>query len=74
MTATPSEASILWMNGTLVPADDARLSPFDHGLTVGNGVFETMKVLADPSGSLQASPAAAVPTPALVRESLRACR
>ena len=35
----------VWINGALVSADDARISAFDHGLTVGDGVFETMKVL-----------------------------
>lgn len=29
----------------LVDADDARVSVFDHGITVGDGVFETLKVL-----------------------------
>src|SRR5258708_30277595 len=32
------------MNGTLVPDDEARISVFDHGLVVGDGVFETVKV------------------------------
>ncbi len=32
------------MNGELVPDDDARISVFDHGLVVGDGVFETIKV------------------------------
>lgn len=36
--------SILWINGQLVPAKDARVSPYDHGLLVGDGVFETMRV------------------------------
>lgn len=30
----------------LLEADDARVSVFDHGITVGDGVFETLKVLA----------------------------
>ena len=34
-----------WLDGTLVDADAARVSAFDHGLTVGDGVFETMKVV-----------------------------
>lgn len=55
MTASPSEATAtLWIDGVLVDARDARLSPLDHGLTVGNGVFETMKVVPDPDGVLQA--------------------
>lgn len=35
---------IIWLNGSLVDADDARISPFDHGLLVGDGVFETLRV------------------------------
>ena len=32
------------MNGELYPDDEARISIFDHGLVVGDGVFETIKV------------------------------
>jgi len=46
MSAAPS----VWINGELVATADAHLSPFDHGLTVGNGVFETMKVVTRPDG------------------------
>jgi branched-chain amino acid aminotransferase len=35
----------VWLNGSLVPEEQARLSPFDHGVLVGDGVFETMKVV-----------------------------
>src|SRR5260370_26246376 len=34
----------VWMNGALFPDDDASVSVFDHGLVVGDGVFETIKV------------------------------
>lgn len=34
--------SIVWLNGTLVDEAEARISPFDHGLLVGDGVFETL--------------------------------
>ena len=37
-------APVLWLDGQLVSADEARVSPFDHGLLVGDGVFETMRV------------------------------
>jgi branched-chain amino acid aminotransferase len=37
-------AAIVWVNGELVAEADARISPFDHGLLVGDGVFETMRV------------------------------
>jgi len=32
-------------NAGLIDRDDARISVFDHGLTVGDGVFETLKVI-----------------------------
>jgi branched-chain amino acid aminotransferase len=41
--ATVSDVAV-WMNGDLVPDDEARISIFDHGLVVGDGVFETIKV------------------------------
>ena len=31
------------LNGHVVPESEARISPFDHGITVGDGVFETMR-------------------------------
>ncbi|MEU0130251.1 MULTISPECIES: aminodeoxychorismate lyase [unclassified Streptomyces] len=34
----------IWVDGALRDADDARLSVLDHGLTVGDGVFETVRV------------------------------
>lgn len=34
-----------WVNGAVVDDADARVSVFDHGLTVGDGVFETAKVI-----------------------------
>jgi branched-chain amino acid aminotransferase len=33
----------IWLDGGLQDADSARVSVFDHGLTVGDGVFETLK-------------------------------
>jgi branched-chain amino acid aminotransferase len=35
----------LWVNGELVEAGQAVLRADDHGVTVGDGVFETMKVV-----------------------------
>ncbi len=35
---------VLWLDGKLVPAGEAGVSPFDHGLLVGDGVFETLRV------------------------------
>jgi branched-chain amino acid aminotransferase len=34
----------VWIDGELLAADEARVSPFDHGLMVGDGVFETLRV------------------------------
>jgi len=36
---------LVWIDGELCDPATARISPFDHGLTVGDGVFETMKVI-----------------------------
>ncbi|ARQ72635.1 aminotransferase class IV [Streptomyces marincola] len=35
--------ALIWLDGELRDADSARVSVFDHGLTVGDGVFETLK-------------------------------
>lgn len=32
----------LWINGHIIATSEARLSPFDHGFTVGDGVFESL--------------------------------
>jgi len=42
---------IVWLDGQLVDAAEARVSAFDHGLTVGDGVFETMRVAPAPDGA-----------------------
>lgn len=34
----------VWINGSVQADDEAKVSAFDHGLTVGDGVFETIKV------------------------------
>ncbi|MEW6540506.1 MAG: aminotransferase class IV [Bacillota bacterium] len=34
---------LLWVNGRLVPAAEAAVSPFDAGFLLGYGVFETMR-------------------------------
>lgn len=34
-----------WVNGRIVEAAEARVSAFDHAFTVGDGVFETVKVI-----------------------------
>jgi branched-chain amino acid aminotransferase len=35
----------VWIDGAIVDAAEAKVSVFDHGLTVGDGVFETIKVI-----------------------------
>ena len=36
----------IWVNGALRDEADARVSVFDHGLTVGDGIFETVTTTA----------------------------
>ena len=38
-----------WVAGGLVPSDQAAVAVLDHGFTVGDGVFETLKTVLDPS-------------------------
>ncbi len=35
---------IIWLDGALTPLETAAISPLDHGLVVGDGVFETLRV------------------------------
>ena len=35
---------MIWVDGVLVDDDAARISPMDHGLLTGDGVFETLRV------------------------------
>ncbi|WP_327065738.1 aminotransferase class IV [Kitasatospora sp. NBC_01302] len=36
---------MIWLNGALIEESAAEVSVFDHGLTVGDGVFETVKAV-----------------------------
>ncbi len=37
-----------WLNGRILQSpDEASISPLDHGMIVGDGVFETVKITAD---------------------------
>jgi branched-chain amino acid aminotransferase len=36
---------MVWLDGAIFDATEAKVSVFDHGLTVGDGVFETIKVI-----------------------------
>jgi branched-chain amino acid aminotransferase len=38
-------ATVVWVDGRVLSEDVARVPALDHGLTVGDGVFETCKVL-----------------------------
>jgi branched-chain amino acid aminotransferase len=38
------QEKLLWVNGRLVPVDEAVLDPRDRGFTLGDGLFETMRV------------------------------
>jgi branched-chain amino acid aminotransferase len=35
--------AVCWINGELVPTEDAKVSVFDHGLLYGDGVFEGIR-------------------------------
>lgn len=41
-----------WVNDRLVSAEQATVGVLDHGFTVGDGVFETMKTVITPSSEL----------------------
>jgi len=36
--------TFVWIDGEVLDADQVRVSPFDHGLLTGDGVFETLRV------------------------------
>jgi len=38
------QASHFWVNGQLVPVEQAQISVLDHGFMVADGVFETLKI------------------------------
>ena len=37
-------SQLIWMDGTLVPRDEAKVSVYDHGLLYGDGCFEGIRV------------------------------
>ncbi len=39
-----SQKPTIWLNGKLVPADQATVSVYDHGLLYGDGVFEGIRI------------------------------
>jgi branched-chain amino acid aminotransferase len=40
-----ADTALVWIDGALRTPDDAAVSAWDHGLTVGDGVFETTKIV-----------------------------
>ncbi|MEL7472115.1 MAG: branched-chain-amino-acid transaminase [Planctomycetota bacterium] len=44
-TASPdADRPFIWVNGELVPASQAKVSVYDHGLLYGDGVFEGIRI------------------------------
>lgn len=43
----PSKTCKVWLNGELIDEALAQISPFDHGLLTGDGVFETLIAYGD---------------------------
>ncbi|MEE1566031.1 MAG: aminotransferase class IV, partial [Acidimicrobiales bacterium] len=41
---------VCWVNGRIVDAGDGSVSAMDHSIVVGDGVFETLKVVNGPDG------------------------
>lgn len=39
------DGTVVWIDGVVRPAREATVAALDHGLTVGDGVFETLKVV-----------------------------
>lgn len=72
MTTTP-----VWINGVLRSPDDAVIAYDDHGITVGDGVFETLKVVDEQPFALTrhlrrlAASAAAMEIPLPADETIR---
>ena len=50
----PAVPSVCWMNGRLVPPEQATVSVFDHGLLYGDGVFEGIRFYRGRAFRLQA--------------------
>ena len=46
--------ALCWINNTIVPADQASVSVFDHGLLYGDGVFEGLRFYHDRTFMLEA--------------------
>lgn len=44
-TGPRDDGSLIYMNGALTPAQDAKVSVFDHAFLYGDGIFETFRVV-----------------------------
>ncbi|WP_084618480.1 branched-chain-amino-acid transaminase [Cellvibrio sp. OA-2007] len=53
-TTGVSPTPICWLNGKIMPAQQARVSVFDHGLLYGDGVFEGIRFYHGKAFRLQA--------------------
>jgi branched-chain amino acid aminotransferase len=42
-----ADQPMVWVDDGLVPLDRAAVSPLDHGVTVGDGIFETIQIVRD---------------------------
>ena len=40
-----NEGVRVWVDGSLVGPGESSVAALDHGITVGDGVFETMKIV-----------------------------
>ncbi|MGH9190450.1 MAG: aminotransferase class IV [Acidimicrobiales bacterium] len=70
----------VWIDGRVVPAEEARVSVFDHALLTGDGVFETLRVYGgvpfairrhlDRLARSTAGMRLACPEPSLLREAM----
>lgn len=52
--ATHKPSPVCWMNGQIIPAEQATVSVFDHGLLYGDGVFEGIRFYNGNAFRLQA--------------------
>lgn len=47
-------ADFIWLNGAIVPAPEAKISVLDRGVTLGDALFETLRVTAGAPDQLDA--------------------
>lgn len=45
MADSAASGVTVWIGGRVIPAEQARVAATDHGITVGDGIFETCKVI-----------------------------